>query len=326
MSAQFNWQAGDDDGHWETIAETTERPRRRIHWRIWVSLFATIAIAIVCAYVIVRLRYDRASKQIAFQVQSVTDLEARAWAQGDQDLFLAQQDEASLLFWYANQRQRLQAWRGRALTPPLAVLPAEVVDVNMQGDVAWVQVVEGDPSVRRVRFYRRTDQGWLHTTPDLAFWGDPVEYSYGDQLIVHYHQRDQPYIDPLVQQLGQAFYETCASTGCPDDKFEILFYPASPGSDTQMNLTLPSPWLSGIPVEGDWSELNREAAIAALKDRIRTWTGARNRAQARPLWIGADERWLGLSPVTPEAAYLGSLLAGRGGIFRSRSDTRQRSF
>jgi len=320
MSPHFEWQAGDDDGHWETIAQeagNAQHTRRRcVLWYVGIALLVAIVVAAACGYVIVRQRYDEASRQIAFQIQSVIDLEARAFAEGNKDLFLAQQDEASDL-WYSSQSRSLER-RGRSFAPALAVLPTRVENVTMQGDVAWVQVIEGDPPVRRVRFYRQTDKGWLHTAPDLGFWRTPVEHDYGDQLVFRYHQWDQPYIDPLVEQLGQAFTELCASAGCAGDaKFVILFYPEEAGSDAQVNLTLPSPWLSGIP-EGDWSELYGEAAVAALARRISAWTSTGGTTQARLQGLMmAEERWLGLSVITPEVTYLAPL-TGRGGMFRSR--------
>ncbi len=320
QSPHFEWQAGDDDGHWETIAQETGNARRtrrrRVLWYLGIALLAAIVVTAACGYVVVRRRYDEASRQIAFQIQSAIDLEARAFAEGNKDLFLAQQDEASAL-WYESQSRSLER-RGRSFAPVLTVLPAQIDNVTMQGDVAWVQVIEGDPPLRRVRFYRQTDKGWLHTAPDLRFWRTPVEHGYGDQLVFSYHQSDQPYIDPLLDQLAQAFIELCASAGCAGDaKFVILFYPEDAGSDAQVNLALPSPWLSGIP-EGDWSELYGEAAVSALARRITAWASAGGTAQARLQGrMIAQDRWLGLPAITPEVTYLTPLM-GRGGVFRSQ--------
>lgn len=320
MKSHFDWQAGDDDGHWETIAQETDHAqhsrRRRILRYVGIALLVAIIVAVACGYVI-RRRYVAANKQIAFQIQNVTDIEATAFAAGDQDLFLAQQDEASAR-WYESQSRSLER-RGRSFGPALAVLPAKVESVTMQGEVAWVQVIEGDPSVRRVRFYRQTDKGWLHTAPDLNFWRNNVEHDYGDQLVFRYHQWDQPYVDLLVDQLGQAFTKLCSSPACPGEaKFVILFYPEEAGSDAQANMTLPSPWLSGIPVEGDWSELYGEAAVAALTRRINAWTSTGGTAQTRPQGrMMAEERMLGLPVTTPEVTYLAPLM-GRGGFYRSQ--------
>jgi hypothetical protein len=349
MSSQFEWQAGDDD-RWETIARVTKEDRhglrRRMPRWLWVTLLAVLAVGATGGYTVIRRRYEVASSQIAFQIQSVIDLEARAFEQGDEDLFLAQQDETSTA-WYAGPVRWLgeglpeQPWtrHGRFFVPPAAVLPATVEDVNLRSDVAWVQVVEGDPPVRRVRFYRQTEQGWLHTTPDPAFWGEPVEHRYGDRLAFYYHQRDQPYVEPLIEQLGQAFYEVCAFDGCSEDgRFEILFYPEYPESELSFDLTLPSPWLSGIPVAddgqpageelpagkelpvGQWSDLVGDAALAALERKVIAWATGGDTTRSFPRWqpMAADQ-WLGVSQITLEMMHLGVPLIRRVGTFRGRS-------
>ena len=135
-----------------------------------------------------------------------------------------------------------------------------------------MQVAEGDPPVTRVRFCRRTEQGWLHTAPDLEFWQDPILERHGDQLAFYYHQQDQPYIESLLAQLSQAFYEACDSVDCPAGQvFDVLLYPAHPESDVEPDLAIPSPWLSGIPVDGDWSQQIGENAVAAMRRAVVGW-------------------------------------------------------
>jgi hypothetical protein len=334
MSSQFEWQAGDDD-RWETIARVTKEDRRGWRHRVprWlcVVLLAVLVAGATGGYTVVRRRYEVASRQISFQIQSVVDLEARAFEQGDEDLFLAQQDKTSIP-WYASPTEQLWTRRGRSFVPPTAVLPATVEDVDLRGDVAWVQVVEGDPPLRRVRFYRQTEQGWLHTTPDPAFWGEPVEHRYGERLAFYYHQRDQPYVEPLLEQLGQAFYEVCASDGCSEDgRFEILLYPEYPESELSFDLMLPSPWLSGIPVADDgqttgegqpadeWSDLVGDIALAALERSVIAWATSRGTTSYTPRWQPmAAEQWLGASPATLEMLHLGAPLIRRGDPFRGR--------
>ena len=45
---QFEWQAGDDRGRWETIARTG---RRRARWWVWGLVSLAIAVALVGGYV-----------------------------------------------------------------------------------------------------------------------------------------------------------------------------------------------------------------------------------------------------------------------------------
>jgi hypothetical protein len=338
MRTRFDWQVGNDDGQWETIAQTggdasRARRHRALQWIGMVSL-AAIVIATTWGYAIIRRRYEQASKQIAFQIQSVIDLEANAFSAEDRELLLAQQDEPFAPA-FAEQTQSFMRRGGRFFMPPVAVLPAKVEDVNLQGDVAWVQVIEGEPPVRRVRFYRQTELGWLHTTPVPAFWDDTIEYQDGEQLVFYFHERDQPYIDPMVEQLGEAFYALCAAVGCnEDERFEILFYPAPAGRDIQADLVFPSPWLSGIPIDSGgqdaddpyWSERDLEAALAALESRVMAWaTGGdvMGPFSRDPALVTA--RWLDLVPITPEMFNLGMVSFGRGGAFRNRFEAPRRN-
>jgi hypothetical protein len=312
MSPQFDWHAVDDDGRWEVIAQTTGRTRRRVPRWVWASLLVAVVSLGTVACVLAR-RYDEASQQIAFQIQGVVDVEARAFAEGDGDLLLSQQDGTFALL-YRNRLRELGDRNGRAFLPPVTVLPAQVERVNVQGDVAWVQVIEGVPPVRRVRFYRQTDQGWQHTAPVLAYWQDFVIHEVGDQLVLYYHERDRPYVDPLIEELGQAFYRICATAGCDqEERFEVLFYPAPADVSVHADLAIPSPWLSGIPVEGAWSETHRAAILVALESRTAGWTRV---GGASPFLRGrafTTARWLDLASITPEMAQLGIPLSGRAG-------------
>ena len=322
--SRFEWQVGDEDGNWETIAQESKGARRRRSPRwAWALVLTAILATATGGYVTVRQHYEAASQQITFQIQSVIDLEARAFSEGDEELFLAQQDN-TFVPWYAGATPwdwtQRGTGRGRSFLPPMAVVPATVEDVDLRGDIAWVQVVEGDPPVRRVRFYRQTDLGWLHTAPDMEFWGEPVEHHHGQQLAFYYHQRDQPYIDSLVGQVGNAFYQTCASAGCKaDERFDILIYPEYPKSDLSFDLALPSPWLSGIPIGAEEATKVPDAVLDVLQRTVIAW--AMTWGPTAPFRWGqpvAAELWLGVSPVTPEMVALGTPLIRRESILRGR--------
>jgi hypothetical protein len=272
MNVRFEWHASNEDNEWETIAQVQGRPVRRWLRRVprwvWGTLTALFLILGIGGYVLVRSRYTRALEQMTFQIQSVIDLEARAFKERDRDLFLAQQDEASSV-WYARQEQRIE----EDCAPPLAekgtnigqdrcapALPAEIQRIDLRGDVAWVEVVEGQAPVRRTRFYRQTEQGWKHTAPSVAFWRDAIELHYGDVLF-RFHQRDKPHVDPLVEHVAQTFYGVCAELDCPPDnlKLEVNFVAETSNEEElprleENELILASPWLSGLPIEGDWGE------------------------------------------------------------------------
>ena len=271
MNIQFDWQVGTDD-ELEILARARRRRRRR-RWWVWAGLAVAIALVAAGGYLIVRRRYETAERNLAFQIQSVIDLEARAYAQGDQDLFLEQQD-GSERGWYAAQTARTS--QGCAERTPLLpletyaaehslsrypcrpVLQAKIEKVNLQGNIARVEVLEGEEPVRRARFYRQTDLGWKHTTPRPEFWGVAIQLTYGE-LVFRYHRRDQPHIDPLVEHIASAFGRACATLGCDfEDPIEVNFavdlFPDEAPVLGRTTLLLPSPWLSGLPANGEWDE------------------------------------------------------------------------
>jgi hypothetical protein len=216
------------------------------------------------AYLVLQQRYRRAQEALTFQIQSIVDLEAHAYAQGDAELFLEQQDR-SAADWYQQQVARVsrsclrspstryRRSAGRDRCDP--VLPATVQDVQLRRSVAWVEVIEGEPPVRRVRFYRQTDLGWKQTGPQDTFWGTAIEVWYGQDLVFRYHRRDRPYVQAAVDRIVDAYDRTCATFDCPsqgpiDVRF-VLDMPRLQSPRLQNGvLLLPSPWLAGIPDDG----------------------------------------------------------------------------
>jgi hypothetical protein len=288
MSVQFEWQSGNDDGQWEVVAKTERRSLfkwvRRVPRWVWVALVVALVLAATSGYFVVRNRYEAASREIAFQIQNVIDLEARAFAQGDDSLFLAQQDAASA-DWYAYQELRVQ---DGCASPPSGsvlpqeqcdpVLPAQIEDVELRGDLAWVQVLESEGATRRARFYRRTEQGWKQTAPRIEFWRTPIELTYGD-LVFGYHRRDEPYVEPLIERIYETATTVCATVNCPPlSELAVVFAADAPPDQRpalqENTLVLPSPWLSGVPADGTWDEADldeltywvaRELTLRALR-------------------------------------------------------------
>jgi hypothetical protein len=280
LGSEVEWHIGGGEGAPETIVWTGRRLGQRLsrlpRWVWRVALAAILVLA--CATLTVYLRYRRAEERLAFQLQSVIDLQGRTFVQGDFDLYLAQQDEGaaewyelqSLLIWAA------QEWPGGSGALPFVARPAEVRRVELHGDVAWVEVVQGDPAVRAMRFYRRSGPDWLQTEPDRAFWGDEIRFESENGLTVHCHEQDRPYAEPLAQVLEQDLAQICVTLGCPN---EVTLVIATLESETfRADIGVPSPWLSGIPVDGSpWLASNstmlypgesvRQAVLHAVVDR-----------------------------------------------------------
>jgi hypothetical protein len=267
MPVEFDWHVQDEEQH-SAIAST--RRRRLPRW-VWMSakilVATTLALAAV-AYGILRFRYDRARRQALFHIQDVIALEAASFAQGDRDRFLEHQDRASPR-WFRTQALRINP-DCKQIAPSadrcLPVLPAEIEDLELLGDTAWVEVLEGDPPLRRARFYRSTTGGWVHTAARTAFWREPVEVR-REVVIVRYHERDHPYIDSLLEQIDAISRDVSHVTRhwSAINKLRIEIHtdssaPFSPhlergvAAKGAITLRLASPWLSGIPVDGQWGE------------------------------------------------------------------------
>jgi hypothetical protein len=264
VPVEFEWQVGDEEQR-ETIAD--QRQRRLPRWarKRAAILAACLLLAVTTGYAILRLRYDRARRVAELQIQSVIALEARAYSRGDRDLFLEQQDR-TVPSWYARQAFRMNPdclGESHLLDPCLPALPAEIEDLQLRGDMAWVTVVEGQPSVRRVRFYRRTELGWIHTAPRAEFWQDVVEQRF-DAVTIRYHRRDQPDIDPLIEHIADVAHDVVSKTWpwTPINKLQVDFAVTLPlvrSSPFELDahqglghLTAASPWLAGIPIDGEW--------------------------------------------------------------------------
>ena len=110
MKVQFDWQAGDEEGRWETIATAERHSAFRVPRRVWrVLLLAAIVVALG-GTLSVRYRYQLALRRLTSDIQAVVDLESWALEQRDHDLFLALQDE-TVPDWYWQQDLRFLMYR-----------------------------------------------------------------------------------------------------------------------------------------------------------------------------------------------------------------------
>jgi hypothetical protein len=257
VNIEFDWRVGDQSDNQETLAQVKRRRKPPRPWWVWILLVGIVAAVTAGGVLYIKDRAQRAEEQIVFQIQSTIDLEARAYERQDYSLFLEQQDEREPE-WFGLQSLRVgtDCFEPETVDTGLdflcqPVLPAQVQDVDLRGDVAWVEVLEGDPALRRVRFYRQTDQGWKHTAPQEAFWGVAIELNYGG-LIFRYHRRDEPYVNPMIEAAAQTFDEVCAELGCvletlPEFDFAVHNAPGAPIQQTDNVYQLDSPWLVGLP-------------------------------------------------------------------------------
>lgn len=293
MRVLFDWQAGDGKGQWETIAKIERRTTPKIPRWTWGALLALAVTLALGGAIGLRRRHDATLDRIAFHIQSVIDLETQALAQHDIDLFLAQQDSMApgWVAWQAKHLprdlRRLNSTLSDGCTDALPQVsrtgcpingPAEVQGVELRGDTAWVEVIASQTPVRQARFYRKTDLGWVHTAPRVEFWGEPVQAQYGE-VLVQCHERDLPQVEPTVEQVRSVLNDLCVTLDCPSDRTLKVDLAVGVRADelyafAQDTLTLPSPWLTGTPIEGKWDkehldELTYWVAYAVISDFLR---------------------------------------------------------
>jgi hypothetical protein len=318
VNIQLDWQAGDEAGRWETIATVEKRFSLKVSRWIWRTLLVVVVSLVTGTYLGVRYRYEQAYRRITSEIQATVDLEAQALEQGNAHLFLAQQDEMSR-DWYRQQTKRFWMYHilcesstsgsdsstshsARQEDCPSVTYP-EVQEVDLRGDVAWVEVIEGSDLVRRARFYQQTDRGWKRTAPRAEFWRDPVELAYGN-VTVQAQQRDLPHIEPLVDHMVHVVSGVSTMLGdAANGRLEVSFVTENPPDRfpdlAQGKLILVSPWLTGIPVGGTWDreyldELGYWVAYAMLKQVVLPSTGTlrEKAATLNPLQralVGEDE-------------------------------------
>lgn len=309
MPLDFQWDV-DEGGQRETIARLGRGrlPRWAVRLVRWLLVALTVLAALV--YAVLRLRYEVVRRGAQRGIQAVIDAEARTFASADRTGYFAYQDSAAPS-WLAVQDLRASAGCATLRVCPDSRFPglcsaayfswdqptdgrealcaapgaARIETVDLRGERAWAIVREGTPPALHARFYRATAAGWRHTAPDSAFWGEPVEIRRRGVLI-RYHQRDEPHVDPLRDQVLATLSELDEDLRYwpLPGKLQIEFaitteafqapYVEHRASRPETRLVLPSPWLSGIPVDGEWpavrlQQLRYWVTYAALSARGR---------------------------------------------------------
>jgi hypothetical protein len=111
------------------------------------------------------------------------------------------------------------------------------------------------------------DPGWQQTAPRAVFWGEPAEAHSGD-LILRYYQRDAPYVRALLPHLVKVSRAAADDLryGLAGHKVIIHLYPEQFGTEQppanvptgisylRREISLPSPWVSGVPADGIWDQ------------------------------------------------------------------------
>jgi hypothetical protein len=208
----------------------------------------------------------RLCEQAEQEIRLVMLAETHALAQQDIARYLATLDEESPR-WYAGRAQQAQSGMQSDDRPEAATA---IQNLDLRGEIAWVEVVGGDPAIHWARFYRRRASGWVETAPDARFWGRPVEEQTGD-LVVRYYRRDRSHVGALLPHLTAVVSEVSDDLrySLAGPRFVLYVGPERTGRDPRVQVSwegtrvplpyrrevsLSSPWLTGIPADGQWDE------------------------------------------------------------------------
>ncbi len=324
MSSDFEWHFGDEFP--DEKAEEEQREERK--WRRWVPWLLALLLIAGTAAVWWRGR-QRTLAQAEAQVQQVAQLEFRALAEGDEELFLSLQDPSDRS-WKAAQAAYVDS-AGlplplQGLTTPVST---SIESARVVGDRARVELVHTarlptgeEASFRAVRFYRYTnDRRWLHTkmTPDAG--GHSVTFVV-DEVEITALDGDADWIDPLASRLADAAYRFCRLASCERDLSLELNLAANLEQAAEADdAVLPAPLLVGAP-ENDAAQAAWEASLGEFVVDLLVTREIGSRAEGDRAGELVEERlraWLkaklGVSqPVAPDLELLREALETDGWI------------
>lgn len=326
MAVEFEWRFDEEP---PDRTPTEERSPRRHRWRFWLGLIGIVLLVGVGFYARWRAR-TAALAEVEAKVQAVAQLELRALAEGDTELYLSLQDD-TLSTWKKAQEARAEA--GILLPPPLPGLTAttalSVENARVVGDVARVEVVRlvGLPGgemapFRATRFYRRSDDGrWLHTRADRGYAGHTVTFA-GERIEIVSYATDSGWIEPIASDLASLAERFCSLDGivpCQHRTPLVLDFTGTLDTAVEPEDILPAPLVVGAPDDGvaraAWETglrelffdrlIVREVGRSLGSDRGWPRGGELFRAQLHE-WLRAD---LGLSePISPDLDLIGEAL------------------
>jgi len=250
MSSDFEWHFGDEFPDEESEEEQTNEPL----WRRWLPWLLALVVIVGGTYTFWRGR-QRNLTQAEAQVRQVAELELRALAEGDRELYLGFQD------YYDRSWKRAQEayFDTGALPLPLhgatTSVNTSVENARIVGDRAQVEILHTaslpsgeEASFRALRFYRLRDEGrWLHTSVDPEV-GGRIKTFVLDDIEITAFERDAEWIDPLTTNLVTGAYRFCRLASCRRSLSLDLNLAANLEDAAEPDdATLPAPFLVGAP-------------------------------------------------------------------------------
>ncbi|MCP4360832.1 MAG: extracellular solute-binding protein [Chloroflexi bacterium] len=245
MSDQFNWQI-DEGGDQSAFDGPDPRPNDKRRWDFWVGT-AVLLCLLIAGWGITRHQLDRGQTDLRQQVQTLLDLEQKAFLARDGDLFFsAQAQDAG---WFSDQlRPETQALYRAGLT---------VTNVQLVEDTIWANVTwqEGLDNYQRVMFFQMNNGRLQHIPHAPAYWGRPfrLETNWG---ALAYSEMDNGWSEEISLFAGQVISDVCAA-GCLEDRLPLTIVLATDAGQTAdpNRLHIPSPRLLALDIAGQPADL-----------------------------------------------------------------------
>lgn len=288
--ADLEWIFIDESNPWPKPGIKPPRPNHRRRRPI-VGVTLILIVLASATVLFLRHRIAQSQRQLRAEIQALIDLEARAVANGDRELYLSlKSDEDDNWFEWQQYTfdyltQKPGAW------PQLQVSDVDVVD-----EYVWVFTIgtlkESDDPFGWVLFYRWTNDAWRHAPPDLRYWGPEREQDHGQVRFV-YHERDEPFIESITAELNGLPNSLCDDLSCQADLglkvYLSLPYPfGRPPPSTPNVIVLPSPAALPQPAGAPSTKLSTNLQSEVLAHYI-AFEAA-----------GGEKRW----ETTPRGAWL----------------------
>lgn len=271
MSSDFEWHFGDEFPEKENEEERTHKPVSR-RWLPWLVALLVVAGGAGAWW---RGRQRNLAEAEA-QVRQVAQLELRALAEGDRELYLSLQD-----YYDRSWKKAQEAYFDTGALPlPLhgatTSVSTSVESARIVGDGAQVEIVYTatlpsgeEASFRALRFYRLRDGGrWLHTSVDPEV-GGRIKTFVLDDIEITAFERDAGWIDPLTTDVVAGAYRFCRLASCRRSlSLELNLAANLEEAAEPDDATLPAPFLVGAP-ENEAARAAWEASLGQfLVDRL----------------------------------------------------------
>lgn len=288
MSKHFEWQA-DDNLDWDALPDQDppEKPTKK--HRRWLILVAILLLAGIAAGLILRQvnrRVDENTQAMRADILSSYNLLQIADADKDEELFFSVLSGSSSS-WTTAQKDLFDA--GLLYNrEPLGLSAAQTrtsvqetddgsIAINFTSDFREAEVISEQPFtieighgltstivLQETAIYRLGRERWLLSPPSAEFWGENTLFE-GSRLSVSSPERDADLTERLRADLDRKIDEMCRTLrdiNCSTDLAVNLRFSSDPASlaaiakpltgsneNGTIQLVLPSPTLTGIPVD-----------------------------------------------------------------------------